>query len=387
MPDKKKPTTRDIAKACFVSQSAVSMILSGRTDMHFSQETIQLVQETAQKMGYIYKPRKKRTKISMESTIMIMCPSLSTQYYTTLIQGITLAAQEKELYVLIAYTSRTEERETYYLHMAEDNGFYGIIYTYAPKAVSFLNKLYKRIPIVMINDHNPNLKLELLELDSKKSGHLLANHLIQLGHRNIAYVTTPLSPTEVPRLRRLQGIQEEYEWQHLDPNLVHILASTTEEENPSIDGNKHYDTGYQVILQYFQGLKRKNRDRKSVLSQENLSYQNDTALEKITAFVGTNDFVAIGIIDALKKLGYSIPGDFSVCGFDNTLVSSFSGISLTTIDHSIGEKGAQSVHMLCNQQKKLQDHRHKKMPLMRLEYEPQLIIRNSTGKVRENPLL
>lgn len=35
MPDKKKPTTRDIAKACFVSQSAVSMILSGRTDMHF----------------------------------------------------------------------------------------------------------------------------------------------------------------------------------------------------------------------------------------------------------------------------------------------------------------------------------------------------------------
>ena len=207
MSDKKKTTTRDIAKACFVSQSAVSMILSGRTDMHFSRETIALVQETAAKMGYVYKPRNRRVKTDMKSTIMIMCPSLSTQYYTTLIQAITQAAQEKGLYVLIAYTDRLEEREMYYLHMAEDNAYYGIIYTFAPKAVAFLNRLYRKLPIVMINDYNPELKLELLELDSKKSGHLLARHLLHLGHRHIAYVTTPLNPAEVPRLRRLQGIK------------------------------------------------------------------------------------------------------------------------------------------------------------------------------------
>ena len=74
MPDKKKPTTRDIAKACFVSQSAVSMILSGRTDMHFSKETVELVQRTATEMGYVYKPRNRRAKTDMKSTIMIMCP-------------------------------------------------------------------------------------------------------------------------------------------------------------------------------------------------------------------------------------------------------------------------------------------------------------------------
>lgn len=388
MPDKKKTTTRDIAKACFVSQSAVSMILSGRTDMHFSKETITLVQETAAKMGYVYKPKKRRDKTDMHSTIMVMCPSLSTQYYTTLIQAITQAAQSIGLYVLVAYTNRLEDRESYYLHMAEDNEYYGIIYTFAPKAVSFLNRLYRKIPIVMINDYNPELKLELLELDSKKSGHLLARHLLELGHQEIAYVTTPLTPAEVPRLRRLQGIKEEYQRQGLSPSLVHVLEARTEKEPSSAVGNKHYETGYQLIVNYFHKTNRKRTVRSSAEILTELSGTADhfstcSVPGNITAFVGTNDFVAIGIIDALKKLGYSVPGDYSVCGFDNTLVSSFSGISLTTIDHCIDEKGAQAVEMLSNQKKRMKDGPQKNTPLMRLEYEPQLVVRHSTGKPRK----
>ena len=81
---KKRTTTRDIAKACFVSQSAVSMILSGRKDIHFAPETIERVKRTAKEMGYEYKARAKRKKTGTNDTIMIMCPSLATQYYTTL---------------------------------------------------------------------------------------------------------------------------------------------------------------------------------------------------------------------------------------------------------------------------------------------------------------
>ena len=51
MNGKKRTTTRDIAKACFVSQSAVSMILSGREDIHFATETIERVKRTAKEMG------------------------------------------------------------------------------------------------------------------------------------------------------------------------------------------------------------------------------------------------------------------------------------------------------------------------------------------------
>ena len=59
MNGKKRTTTRDIAKACFVSQSAVSMILSGREDIHFATETIERVKRTAKEMGYEYRGRAK----------------------------------------------------------------------------------------------------------------------------------------------------------------------------------------------------------------------------------------------------------------------------------------------------------------------------------------
>ena len=113
-------------------------------------------------MGYEYRGRAKKKKTGTNDTIMIMCPSLATQYYTTLIQFITQEAQEHGLYTLIAYTNRSKEREEYYLNMASDTGFYGIIYTYAPRAVSSLNHLYEKLPLVLINDHNPDLKMELL---------------------------------------------------------------------------------------------------------------------------------------------------------------------------------------------------------------------------------
>lgn len=374
MNGKKRTTTRDIAKACFVSQSAVSMILSGREDIHFAPETIERVKRTAKEMGYEYRGRAKKKKTGTNDTIMIMCPSLATQYYTTLIQFITQEAQEHGLYTLIAYTNRSKEREEYYLNMASDTGFYGIIYMYAPRAVSFLNHLYEKLPLVLINDHNPDLKMELLELDSKKSGRLIAAHLLELGHRDIGYMTTPLSSIEVPRRRRLEGMQEEYERQGLDSSFIHVISGKREEQE-TITGNKHYDTGYGLTRKYF-------KKREDILKKKE---ETNAELENITAFVGTNDFVAIGIMDAITSLGYRIPEDFSVCGFDNTLVASFSGISLTTIDHCIGEKGAYAVSMLRNQRTRMEqkdDKKEKKRPIMRLEYEPQLIIRHSTGKRR-----
>lgn len=374
MNGKKRTTTRDIAKACFVSQSAVSMILSGREDIHFAPETIERVKRTAKEMGYEYRGRAKKKKTGTNDTIMIMCPSLATQYYTTLIQFITQEAQEHGLYTLIAYTNRSKEREEYYLNMASDTEFYGIIYTYAPRAVSSLNHLYEKLPLVLINDHNPDLKMELLELDSKKSGRLIAAHLLELGHRDIGYMTTPLSSIEVPRRRRLEGMQEEYERQGLDSSFIHVISGKREEQE-TITGNKHYDTGYGLTRKYF-------KKREDILKKKE---ETNAELENITAFVGTNDFVAIGIMDAITSLGYRIPEDFSVCGFDNTLVASFSGISLTTIDHCIGEKGAYAVSMLRNQRTRMEqkdDKKEKKRPIMRLEYEPQLIIRRSTGKRR-----
>src|SRR5699024_12491482 len=100
-----------------------------------------------------------------------------------------------------------------------------------------------------------------------------------------------------------------------------------------------------------------------------------------TAFVGNNDMTAFGIMAAISDYGYRIPNDYSVCGFDNIALSAMPQISLTTIDHASISKGQEAVDIIYkkNTQKDKSSKRHY---IMRMEYEPELIIRNSTGKCR-----
>ena len=361
MPKKKsKVTTRDIAAMLGISQTTVSMILSGRKDIHFKESTVQKVQECADKMGYRYRPRINKEK-DLKKTILIMCPSLATEYYTTLIQAITISANNKGLYTMTADTSRKREMEEIYLNMAEEADFYGIIYTYAPKSIDRIQQMTKNRAMVLISDYNPHLRIPLIELDSKKSGSLIANHLLSLGHRHIAYLTTPLNPSELPRRRRVDGMREVWKDAGLDPEDVKIIALTEEEWDYYLLGNRYYDAGYQLTMRFFA----------------------ENPISLVTAFVGTNDLVSIGIMDALTKMGYQIPKDYSVCGFDNTLSASFAGISLTSIEHSIMEKGKAAADMVLREHTSLNsDHDAGPSPVMRLEYEPQLLVRNSTGPAR-----
>ena len=92
--------------------------------------------------------------------------------------------------------------------------------------------------------------------------------------------------------------------------------------------------------------------------------------------------VAFGIMAALCDRGYRIPNDFSVCGFDNIPLCAMPQISLTTVDHAAMQKGREAVNMIYrkNQQKKQGLERNY---VVRLEYEPQLIVRKSSGKQKK----
>ncbi len=108
-------------------------------------------------------------------------------------------------------------------------------------------------------------------------------------------------------------------------------------------------------------------------------------LEKdaVTAIVGVNDMTACGIMSALRDKGYQIPQQISVCGFDNIFVSSIAHPKLTTIDHCIPHRAKTAIDILIEKI----EHLHAPVPsapinnsgIYKIEYAPQLIIRESTG--------
>jgi LacI family transcriptional regulator len=360
MNTKKKVTTIDIAKRAGVSQATVSMILNNKKGVSFAPETKEKVFKAMKDLGYQKKVKPEQLKEqSLKNLILIICPILSNIYYTMLIHAISQQADTYGYQTLVAPTMRHVSKEQSYTKTFSNFPIAGIIFLYPVSNIEEIHHMPKHIPMVSIGEKIDNRHFDTIDLNSSKPSYLIGEHLLSLGHKKIGFISTPLDQKELARLQRLVGLRSCFCDHQLDPSDHVFVMSPTEEEFRSYPIDRlEYETGYHMALKL-------------------LDKQPD-----ITAFVGINDMIAVGIMDALYSRKYKIPQDFSVCGFDNTPLSSYRKIQLTTVDHSVEQKGKEAIEII--HRKNTSKHNSKKKNyIMRLEYEPEVIKRSSTGPAKK----
>jgi LacI family transcriptional regulator len=348
----KKITTLDIARRTGVSQSTVSMILSQKKNVSFTEETVRRVLETARGLNYQRKTKNVRGK--GPQVIAVVVPTFANPYYAALVQSIKAEAA-KENYDLFVCIIGDEADTGQSLASLSALPIRGIIYTFMPYKIEPLHSAAENLPVVIIGDKNEHTSIDTIGLNSVESGAMMAEHLLSLGHRNIAFISTPLSRNSLPRRRRLEGVQTALDNFGEECRLIVQAA----EESFSVDlhnANTEPRLGYDLTM--------------AVLREQ-----------KVTAFIGVNDMVAFGILDALEEKKCRVPDDFSVCGFDNIFPSSFRNISLTSVDHVINYKGKDAFDILL---KKINYRLSGTAPnsIYKIEYKPELIVRGSTGPAR-----
>lgn len=355
---KKKVTSSDVAKAAGVSQATVSMVLNRKYNVSFSKETIQKVEQAAGEMGYEIPKRKKRKESRKEKLIVVFCPNLTNPYYVMLLQGIETRAKEQGFGLFICNTQRELKMEEHYLKMMWELKPLGIIYTCNPSRcfMELVEELAEHIPIVVVNNQNERLNVDAVELDNSKLGRLMARHLLELGHRKVAYIAPPLTTRQKQRSKRVEGFLKEFESRGLKQNVIIKAADEKIDMSvPNIDSE--YKIGYD-------------------LTKELLREQND-----VTAIVGLNDMIAFGIMDALQSEKYKVPGDISVMGCDNTLFARMHKVSLTTIEHFVVFKGRDACDIImkkiASQNSKVSEFQP--ISTYHVEYEPKLIVRGTTS--------
>ena len=359
MTNRKKVTMKDIALDCGVSVAAVSMILNKRENVSFTPETVEKVLASARRLGYGMKEVKAGGQGQLncfQNVIIVFCPNITNPYYSTIAQSIDLAAYQKGF--------RDGQLEKELILNAVRMNAAGIIFTMMPENPEFLEKVAQRIAVIVIGDKMTSIDVSLIETNNYTAGVLLAEHLYELGHRYIAFLTTTIS-TELSllmRYQRLKGFQDTY--QKLAFHEPYEIVVKEKKITPSLERKN-------IFLEHGVGYN---------LCRECLE---DRKLSRITAFAGNNDMVAYGIMDAVLKKGYSIPGDFSVCGFDNDFASGMVPICLTTIDQYMEDKGKKAFEMLYQKIHGENILLRDKQCVMRIEYKPQLIVRDSTNVVRK----
>ena len=295
MGKRNKVTTRDIAAYVGISQSSVSMILNNKTNVSFSQETRDSVWKAAKELGYV-KPEKKQSQTmqKMDKTIVVLTPLLSNGYYATLVHSITERSKEYGYSVFTVTTMRDAAQEEYYFDMLMNMELAGVICLYPPGKITKANALFKQMPVVSIGDKPEGSKFDSVELDGRKTGVLLGNHLLELGHRDFMFISSPMQAKEISRLHRLEGLKAACEAYH-EATHIHVKTPTLAEYSNYFNESSEYHTGY------------------------NLTMEALREHPEVTAFVGNNDMTALGILAAMHDCNYRVPNDYSVAGFDNKM--------------------------------------------------------------------
>jgi len=352
----KKSTSKDVAKLANVSQATVSMVLNKKENVSFSEDTVEKVLRAAKELNYNVPSTAKTPNGDKKKLLALFTPTMINPYYPMLNQAIEETAIPLGYNVLVCNSYRNQEIEKYYLELFTDNLVAGIIYTFTPTFPELIEALSPTIPVVIIGEKEHALEIDTVGLNSYKSGMLVADHLNELGHKDIAFITTPLENMTLSRKQRYQGILDKLTEHGLEKRLI-VKASTDERETS--DSVYEIESGYQLTLELL--------ERSS----------------SVSAIIGVNDITACGIMNALNEKGYTIPEQISVCGFDNIFISSLLHPKLTTIDHCIQHRAKTATTIVIEKIEKRQNavpHSYEHSPsIYKIEYEPQLIVRDSTG--------
>ena len=335
--EKKKLTIRDIAKMAEVSHMTVSRVLNN--DPRVREKTRRRILELVNKLHYRPDARA-RTFVSKKSNLIgLVVSDISNPFYAELARGIEDKAHEEGYNVIFCSTVNKPERMETYVNLMMDAGVDGFIFASTRLHEPVVEKLIdERFPLVLVNRKLRSEIGNYVVLNNIQGAYEITQHLIDLGYRKIAIITGPSNFSTGSY--RLKGYQQALKDHHIELNNDYV-----------IQGPFTRETGY--------------GGAKQLLTME----------ERPEAIFAGNDYIAMGVIDAVDELGLHIPEETALVGFDNTEFASNQRIRLTTVSQRTYEMGNLGVQILIDYiGRKETDYTH------RVVLEPRLIIRESCGE-------
>ncbi len=334
----KKPTIKDIAKIAKVSNTAVSMALRGHT--RISQETRQKILRIAKRLDYQPNFIARSLVIKKTNTIGLIITSILNPFYPELAKGIEDKAMELGYNIILCSTNYDLRLEKYFINILRSKGVDGIIFSSVEARDPNIRPLIKdHFPFILVNRriHNPSLnkKIDYIVFDNFLGGYMAVEHLYQLGHRRIGIIAGDLKTSTA--IERLEGAKNFFK-----------KVGLTFEDRLMIDCSFSKELAYQGTKKF-------------------LSMKNPP-----TAISAQNDYMALGVREAILDSGLKIPEEMAFIGFDNISISALKGIEMTTIGQKKYEMGTLAVEVLVEKIEKRSPR-----AVTQITLEPEIIIRNS----------
>lgn len=302
----------DIAKLVGVSTVTVSKALSGQKGV--SEEMRAKIKQVADELGYKQPSTLKRPQVSKSYNIGVLIAERYLDkydsFYWQMYQQVATKAVAKECFTLMEVVSEQMENEDELPKLIQEQKVDGMIIVgrLFDRYLMFLNKK-AGVPLIYLDFCDEKQETDAVISDSYYGAYRLTNYLFDMGHTDIAYVGTLMATGSITD--RFLGY------------VKSLMEHGKEVKNEWIVNDRDKETGR---------------------IDEDIFFQLPSDMP--TAFVCNSDLTASFLIKKLEHLGYRVPEDISVVGYDNYLFPGLCDVPISTYEVDMKEMARRTIHTI-----------------------------------------
>jgi LacI family transcriptional regulator len=334
-------TIRDVARKAGVGLGTVSRVINGSPQV--SEKTRVRVLQAIEELDFQPSRIARRLSLGKTLTIAVVAPFFTRPAITERMRGVEATLSGTEYDMVIYNIETLERKQAVFRDLAQRKRVDGVlVISLDPTEDESKRFRESGIPLVMIDAHYTSIEgISCIDTDDVRGGRMAVAHLLQLGHKRIGYIGDALQAPfqSMAGKLRFEGYRQ-------------ALEEAGIETQPE--------------------LARRIEHGKQEARQE--THELLTISQPPTAIFASNDSHAIGVLEAAREAGSTVPFDLSVVGYNDEEYAEY--LDLTTVRPKYFESGQRGVELLLG---RLADP--DRDPVYET-LEPELIVRGSTLEPR-----
>jgi LacI family transcriptional regulator len=327
---------KDVAREAGVSLGTVSNVLN-RPEV-VAEATRSRVLEVIDSLGYVRAEGARQLRGWASRVLAVMVLDLANPFFTALASGVEQAAREADLGVMVCTGAHEPAEAARHLSLITSHRIRGVVLA-SGEGVGRTVAAFRRsaVPFLLADHNTPQPAACSVGIDDVAGGHAAVRHLIERGHRSIAYISGP---------DRLQQVRDRRRG---------ALGAVSEAGLPSA------------------ALRELPCDTLTVSAGKDAGHRLLGMPERPTAVFCANDLLALGVLQALYEAGLRVPEDIAVVGYDDIEFAASAVVPLTSVRRPAVAMGRQAGRLLIADTASGSPHEHAHVVL-----QPELVVRRST---------
>ena len=289
----RRPSIQTVARACNLAPSTVSNALRGKP--YVRPETRARVLQAAEELGYRASTLARALRLNRSWSIGLVVANISNPFYPELVKGAEDAAARAGYNLIVCNTDYRADKQTQYIEVLLDRRIDGLILAAHPGEEHIRHLAKLELPHVLLNKGLGPVAGDYVGIDNVGGAWLAVDYLHSLGHRAIGYIGGHESSGAAAEREMGFGAARAAHDCKINPSWVGC-------------GNYRYEDAFIAAS--------------AIL---------ETEADRPTAIFAASDLMALGVMDAARKLGLRVAEDLSVVGFDDIFISRLGAIDLTTV--------------------------------------------------------